>query len=111
MDNVRVYKIDSLYMGLVEYLVKGKAVMDVHVLSKSKYEDEMYDLNLCQFISNTGDEEIYYQKSLIPMNDVLYASRVNWTSLSREDALKIGTFMHGKYMKFLNIKRLTLSKL
>ncbi len=105
----KVYKVDNLYLGMVEHFQKGKRVTNAHVLVKSVYDGEMLDLNLCKMINEemSDDDEIYFERTLIPFNEVSH-SRINWGSVSREDALKLGYYMYDRYLKFLRIKRVPL---
>lgn len=104
------YNIEDLQVGLVECFKNGKIVTEMHTLFETSYADVMYDLDLCKTVDVDGEKEIYYPKSLISYEFLLSNSRINWKFVNREDALKIKYFLADKYMKFLRIKRVNLTR-
>ena len=98
------YNYDNLYFGLVEYYDKNKYKLDVHALYDDGFGEEFFDLDLKKSILTYGENEIYYEKSLIPFSDVLYRSRISWGSLNYSDALKMKEIYIRYYFMFLRLK-------
>ena len=107
--NREVYELENLKLGIVEYFERDKSVMGIHVLVDTPYPSEKYDLNLCKVISDSGEKEIFFPKTLVPFNELLMNSRINFGSLDRENALKVASFLPDRFMKFMRIKRVSLT--
>lgn len=97
------YNYDNLYFGLVEYYDNNKYKLDVHALYDDGFGEEFFDLDLKKPILTYGENEIYYEKSLIPFSDVLYKNRISWGSLNYSDALKMKEMYIRHYFMFLRL--------
>lgn len=98
------YDFNKLYFSLVEYYTRNGTKLDVHTLYKDNETEELIDLDLSKPILPYGYEERYFEKSLIPFNDVLYRTRISWRSLNLGDALKIKENYIRYYFGFLRNK-------
>ena len=98
------FKFNKLNLGIVEYEKNNRIVTEVHTLYDDENDEELWDLTLCEYVLPYGDGNRYYSKSLIPFSTLMFNSRVIWSSLSREDALKLSYYHNDLYFRLLKYK-------
>ena len=96
------YDTDRLSMGLVSC----SDSLDVHVLYNDMDCEMLLDLNDGNYIMPHGKEERYYRRSLIPFNEIVFKSKINFGHLNREDALNIAKYKEGYYFKLLRYRHI-----
>lgn len=100
------YDVNNLSMGIVKIYQNNSKTYELHVLYNDMDSEELMDLNLDKPILPYGSEEKYYKRSLVPFNEILSKSGINYGHLNHEDALRIGNYYDGHYFKMLRYRHI-----